>query len=310
MRHFSFLMVLVSVTALSACSSMKKLNPFGGNDEVVKPATKEELANALSDEELFNEGMAKLQDGFYSTAIEKFQEIERLYPFSKFAIEAQANVARAYYKDEEYDSALATIDRFIRTNPGNKAIEDMYYLRALCYYEQIADIERDQQVTEKALDALNDVMERFPDSDYARNAELKKDLVIDHLAGKEMEVGRYYEGQKKYIAAVNRFNVVANKYQNTGHVEEALYRLTETYLLMGLPEEAKKNAAVLGHNYPASKWYQYAYDITEKGADAPRAAEDEGMLHKLFTKERRQENLVESGDRESSGWWDSVKEAF
>jgi outer membrane protein assembly factor BamD len=178
------------------------------------------------------------------------------------------------------------IEQFVRLNPGNKNIPYMYYLLALSYYEQIADVRRDQEMTEKALAALRDVSARFPDSDYARDAKLKLDLAFDHLAGKEMEIGRFYQKQGKYISAINRFKAVVQKYETTSHVTEALYRLTETYMALGVVDEAKRYAAVLGHNYPKSKWYSYAYRITEEGKNSPKRPSKPSWIEDALTFEQ------------------------
>ena len=151
-------------------------------------------------------------------------------------------------------------------HPGNKDAGYAYYLIALNYYEQISDVTRDQKITEQALAALGEVQRRYPSSRYAADSGLKIDLVNDHLAGKQMEIGRFYERRALWLAASLRFREVVDKYETTTHAPEALYRLTETYLAMGIPAEAKKSAAVLGANYPGSKWYERAYDLVQKNA--------------------------------------------
>ena len=166
----------------------------------------------------------------------------------------------AQYLQQNYTDAIGTLDRFIQLHPAHRDIAYAYYLRALCYYEQIADIQRDQKGTQEAMAALQEVVNRFPDSAYARDARLKIDLCRDHLAGKEMEIGRFYESQHLYAAAIGRFQRVVDDYQTTNHVAEALDRLTEIYLKLGLPDEARRTAAVLGYNYPGSRWYADSYD--------------------------------------------------
>jgi outer membrane protein assembly factor BamD len=164
------------------------------------------------------------------------------------------------YQQNHYTDAIGTLDRFIQLHPAHRDIAYVYYLRGLCYYEQIADIQRDQKLTDQAMAALQEVVNRFPDSAYAKDAKLKIDLARDHLAGKEMEIGRWYEKQHLYTAAIGRFQRVVDNFQTTNHVPEALYRLTEIYLILGLPDQAKKTAAVLGYNYPGSQWYQDSYN--------------------------------------------------
>jgi outer membrane protein assembly factor BamD len=153
------------------------------------------------------------------------------------------------------------LDRFIQLHPGNENIAYAYYLRALGFYEQISDVRRDQRMTQLALEGLRQVAERFPNTHYARDAQLKIDLTLDHLAGKEMEIGRYYLTRDQYQAAINRFQKVVDDYQTTTHIPEALHRLTEAYLALGIPSEAKKATAVLGHNYPDSRWYEDSYSL-------------------------------------------------
>lgn len=242
-----FLLLLIS--ALSACSS---------DDD--KPTTSFE-EEKISAEEQYLKAQNQLEDRSYKKAAENFLEIERQYPYSKWAVQAQIQAAYAYYKDEKYDAAIGTLERFIKLNPGNENVAYAYYLVALSYYNQISNVERDQGITNEARKALNDVVSRFPDSDYGRDSRFKLDLVEDHLAGKEMAVGRYYLKRQRYIAAINRFKKVVEEYPTTAQVEEALHRLVESYLELGVVPEAQKYAAVLGHNYPDSEWYQDSYDI-------------------------------------------------
>jgi outer membrane protein assembly factor BamD len=174
--------------------------------------------------------------------------------------------AYAYYLIDSYDDAIPALERFIDLHPGNRGAAYAYYLRALCYYEQIADVNRDQGNTEEAQRALSDVIARFPNTPYARDATLKLDLVRDHLAGKEMAVGRYYQERGQYLAAINRYKTVVDQYQTTTHVPEALERLTEAYVALGIFSEAEHTASVLGYNYPGSEWYQSAFTLlTDKG---------------------------------------------
>ena len=185
----------------------------------------------------------------------------RQHPYSDSASKAQLLAAYAHYQDLKYDDAILALDRFIQLHPGSPDVDYAYYMRALCYYEQITDVRRDQRMTRQALDALSEVARRFPDSQYARDARLKIDLTNDHLAGKEMEVGRFYLRQHQYTAAINRFRVVVENYQTTSHVAEALHRLVECYLALGVTDEAKAAAAVLGHNFPGSEWYTDSYAL-------------------------------------------------
>ena len=194
----------------------------------------------------------------------EFDEVERQHPYSVWATKAQLMSAFAMYQGGRYDDAVIALDRFIDLHPGNpRDASYAYYLKALSYYEQISDVSRDQMKTLDANEALEEVMRRYPKSDYARDANLKLDLVRDHLAGKEMEVGRFYLKRGHYLAAINRFRTVVDEYQTTSHVAEALHRLAESYTAWGLTAEARENAAVLGHNYPGSEWYVDSYKIVE-----------------------------------------------
>jgi outer membrane protein assembly factor BamD len=172
----------------------------------------------------------------------------------------------SYYVAKDYTKSIQSAQRFLSIHPGNKDAPYAYYLIALCYYEQISDVTRDQKVTGQALSAMNEVIRRYPNTRYATDARLKIDLLNDHLAGKEMEIGRFYQRSGRWLAATLRFRTVVDKYQTTGHSPEALYRLTESYLSLGLPEEAQKAAAVLGASYPGNEWYQRAYDLMNKHA--------------------------------------------
>ena len=212
---------------------------------------------------LYNSAQSLLLGGSYARAADEFNEVERQHPYSKWAIKAQVMAAFAYYQANKYDDAVIALDRFIQLHPSNKDVPYAYYLKALCYYEQISTTDRDQRMTEDALKTLNALVTRFPDSEYARDAKVKMDLTYDSLAGKEMDIGRYYQNQGHYLAGINRFKAVIERYQTTTHVPEALLRLTESYLAIGLTDEARKSAAVLGHNFPGSTWYLDAYQLVE-----------------------------------------------
>lgn len=220
-------------------------------------------------ESIYNGAVDHLTAERYERAAKEFDEVERQHPYSVWATKAQLMSAYAYYQANKYDDAIVALDRFIQLNPSNRDVGYAYYLKALCYYEQIRDVERDAKLTELALNALDEVVRRFPESIYARDSRLKIDLTYDHLAGKEMEVGRFYLTRGHYLAAINRFRLVVDKYQTTSHVPEALHRLTECYLALGLKEEAQRTAAVLGHNYPGSEWYVDSYSLVETGKLPP-----------------------------------------
>jgi len=212
-------------------------------------------------EKLYNYAVDALEKEEYVEASTRFDEVERQHPYSSWASKSQVMAAYSLYMANKYDEAVVALDRFIQLHPSNKDADYAYYLKGLCYYEQISDVGRDQLMTELALSTLKELSTRFPESQYARDAKLKIELTHDHLAGKEMDVGRYYQAKGQYLAAINRFDVVVQKYQTTTHTPEALLRLVESYLALGLHEEAKKSAAVLGYNFPSSTWYADAYAL-------------------------------------------------
>jgi len=214
--------------------------------------------------ELYNGAQDLLDAKEYKKAAEAFDEVERQHPYSVWATKATLMSAYSYYQDNKYDDAINTLDRFISLHPANPDVPYASYLIGLCYYEQISDVTRDQKITEQALASLGEVARRYPNSRYAADAKLKMDLVNDHLAGKEMEIGRFYQRRGKWLAATIRFRTVIAKYETTTHTAEALMRLTESYLALGVPTEAKNSAAVLGANYPGSKWYERAYELVNK----------------------------------------------
>ena len=218
-------------------------------------------------ESLYNEAKERMDRGDVRIAAALFDEVERQHPYSPWARRAQLMSAFSYYLLKDYTKAIETGQRFLQIHPGNKDAPYAYYLIALSYYEQISDVDRDQKVTEQALTALNDIQRRYPNTEYAADARLKADLVNDHLAGKEMEIGRFYQRSGQWLAAQLRFRNVIESYQTTSHTAEALYRMTETNLALGLPGEAQKYAAVLGSNYPGNEWYEKAFELI--GDEAP-----------------------------------------
>ena len=217
-------------------------------------------------ETLYAEAKRRLDSGNPKLAAGLFDEVERQHPYSPWARRAQLMGSFSYYVAGDYNKAIQASQRFLSIHPGNKDAPYAYYLIALSYYEQISDVQRDQKITEQALTALNEVVRRFPATEYAADSRLKIDLVNDHLAGKEMEIGRLYQRSGRWIAAQMRFQNVVDKFQTTSHAPEALYRLTESSLALGIPSEAKKYAAVLGANYPGSKWYERAYELVQDNA--------------------------------------------
>lgn len=262
--RFSRLILLTSLCgALAACAS-----------EPAKPV--EEPV-----ETLYNRASSALDQKNYDEATQYFEEVERQHPYSQWATQAQIMSAYASYEGQKYDEAIVALDRFIELHPGSKDVDYAYYLKALCYYEQISDVRRDQEMTSQSLEALNTLINRFPQSKYTRDATLKRDLTHDHLAGKEMEIGRYYLNRNEVNAAINRFRMVIEKYQTTTHTPEALHRLVEAYITLGLTEEATKVAAVLGYNYPGSKWYKRSFDLLDPQS-RQKVLENRGVVDKTI----------------------------
>lgn len=251
MKKIVFLLSVYCLS-LAACSHDKRTDPETLALQKERPA-----------EQIYSEAMAAYKNEEYQKAGKLFDEVERQHPYSDFATQAQIKSAQAAYESMRYDEAIVALDRFIELHPGHEQIDYAYYLKAMCYYEQITDVARDQQMTKDALEALNVVIDRFPDSKYRRDAELKRDLTLDHLAGKEMEIGRYYLKKNEINAAISRFTTVVKEYQTTTHAPEALLRLVEGYTILGLKDEATRVAAVLAYNYPGSRWYKDAYDLLD-----------------------------------------------
>ncbi len=245
-RRQPFAALVVAAMVLAACTG-----------------TDEEVYVERPVEELYNEAVDQVTVENYTEASDLFLEVERQHPYSIWATKAQLMGSYSFYARGQYDDAILGLDRFIQLHPGNRDIAYAYYLKGLSYYEQITDVGRDQRTTELALQSLSDVSRRFPESKYARDAQLKIDLTQDHLAGKEMEVGRFYLNRGQYLAAINRFRNVIDTYQSTTHTPEALHRISEAYTAIGIEPEARENAAVLGHNFPGSQWYIDSYQLVE-----------------------------------------------
>jgi outer membrane protein assembly factor BamD len=258
---------------LSGCGGNKGSDQASGTNVAPAPV-----------EQLYNNGVDALQSQRYSTAADQFSAVERDYPYSPWAVHAQLMTAYAQYLQNHYTDAIDSLNRFVELHPTNRDTPYAYYLRALCYYEQISDIQRDQKDTQEAINALQEVINRYPDTAYARDAQLKIDLGRDHLAGKEMAIGRWYQSQHLYEAAIGRFQRVVDDFQTTNHVPEALARLTEVYLVLGLRDQAEKTAAVLGYNYPGSAWYADTYDQLERDGLLQGAPVPTGSGHGFFTR--------------------------
>jgi outer membrane protein assembly factor BamD len=240
--------------AAALCALLGACSSGGGNKAkfayVERPA-----------ETLYADASRQIERGRYDDAIALYEEVERQHPYSAWARRAMLMKAFAYYQGNDYDEAVEALEQFVALHPGNKDAPYAYYLRAMCHYERIRDVGRDQEYTDYAVGTLLDVIRRFPNTEYARDARLKLDLTYDHLAGKEMYIGRFYLKNNKHIAAINRFKRVVELYQTTGHAAEALHRLVEAYLQIGVVDEARQAAAVLGYNYPGSAWYADTYRL-------------------------------------------------
>ena len=238
-------------------------------------------------EQIYTQGMDQFERDRYEVAALFFDEVERQHPYSEWARRAMMMAAYAHYENNDYEAAIATAERYVNLYPSGQTTAYAYYLIALCHYERILDVGRDQSSTRAALDALNQVARRYPQTDYARDSRLKIDLTMDHLAGKEMEVGRWYLREGHHLAAINRFRTVVEQYDTTSHTPEALHRLVESYVALGIVEEARQVAAVLSYNYPGSRWYEDTYDLLA----------DQQLLDRQTGVE------VEEGEPEQRSWW-------
>ena len=275
----TLLAATLGLTLLSGCSAFSNWDgSMGSLFSSRQPST---AILDQSPEGLYGAGVEALQQRRYAQATELFDRVERDHPYSTWATNAQLMSAYADYMRNRYPEAIGALDRFIQLHPSHRDIAYAYYLRALSHYEQIADSQRDQRNTEQAIASLQEVVNRFPDTAYARDARLKIDLGRDHLAGKEMNIGRFYQKQRLYGAALGRFRRVVDEYQTTNHVPEALHRLTEIYLTLGLTGEARRTASVLGYNFPGSPWYQDSYALLVEGAEgAPQ--DNRGFMRRTW----------------------------
>ncbi len=265
--------VAVAALTVSACAGSKPRQKLAYEERPV--------------EALYNTGYQRLQSKRWIDAVDYFQEVERQHPYSEWSRRAILMQVYAYYQNNNYQDAIAAADRFIALFPGNPSAAYAFYMRAICNFEQIVDVGRDQAYAEAALVGLRDVARRYPNTPYATDARVKIDMVNDQLAGKEMAVGRFYQRANQPLAALNRYKTVINNeaFQRSSHTPEALYRLVEVNVALGLTEEATRNAAVLGHNYPGSPWYAEAYALlTERGQrpDVQPEAKRESWLQRII----------------------------
>jgi outer membrane protein assembly factor BamD len=271
-------LVFSASLGLAGCDTLGSI--FGG--DTPKDQKEAEYVERPIDA-IYNDAWKKIRAGEWEEAAKQFDEVERQHPYSVWARRAMLMSAYCYYQANKYGDAISAADNYIALHPGSHEVAYAFYLKAISLYEQIVDIGRDQTNTEAALVALQDVVQRFPDTEYARDATLKIDLTIDHIAGKEMAVGRYYLVRGDYIGGINRFRTVVEQFQRTSQIAEALERLTEAYYALGIYNEAKTAAAVLGANYPGSPWYKDAYNLLQGHNMKPE--EDKGSwISKAFSK--------------------------
>jgi len=255
--------------ALAGCDSLSSLNPFD-QSEKYKP---EVVAQAPA-EQLYNDGLSRLKNSDYPGAAKKFSELDKQYPHSEWSRKALIMTAYSNYEGKQYEEAITASKRYLQAHPETKDAAYAQYLMAMSNYNQIPDVTRDQDRSDKAITALEELVQRYPKSEYVADAKARLAVAKDQLAAKEMDVGRFYLMKRNYTAAINRFRNVVSKYQTTRHIEEALERLTEAYLALGITTEAQTAAAVLGHNFPESPWYKDSFALLQSGGLAPR--EDTG----------------------------------
>lgn len=253
-KHGRFGVAILALLAMTACSST----------DPSELAFQEEPA-----EKLYAEGLVAMEGGDTKQAREKFEELDRQHPYSNYARKSMMLTAYSHFRAGQYTECVQAAKRFIALYPSDQDVPYAYYLIGESYYRQIPDITRDQEAAERAMQAMNELVQRYPDSEYADDARKKVRITLDQLAGKEMQIGRYYLERKEYIAAVNRFKVVVTDFQITRHVEEGLLRLAEAYMAMGIVHEAQTAVAVLGHNFPESEWYKRGFAMLKGGGLAP-----------------------------------------
>ena len=272
-RKIGPVLVALALLPVAACDS---LNPFD-KGEVYKPEVKPDIPA----EKLYNDGLAAIDGRDYEKATKAFKDINKIYPYSQWSKKALLMETFAHYTTKEFEEAASSGKRFLQLYPADPDAAYAAYLIANSYYNAVLDVSRNQERAEKALVAFIEVVQRWPKSDYATDAKFKIGVLRDQLAGREMEVGRFYLTKRNYTAAINRFRVVVSQYQTTNQIEEALARLTEAYLALGIVNEAETAASILGHNFPDSQWYKDTYTLLETRGTAPKANE-ESWISKAF----------------------------
>jgi outer membrane protein assembly factor BamD len=262
--------------ALAGCDTLSSLNPFD-KSEAYKP----EIVAEVPAEQLYNDGLARLQNKDFSGAAKKFEDLDKQYPYSDWSRRALIMTAYANYEGGSYEDAITSSRRYLQLHPASQDAAYAQYLLAMSYYNQIPDVTRDQERSERAMASLQELVDRYPKSQYAADARQRLQVARDQIAAKEMEVGRFYLQKRNYTGAINRFRVVVAQYQTTRHVEEALQRLAEAYMAMGIVGEAQTAAAVLGHNFPDSPWYKDAYALLRSSGLEPRES-GESWISRAF----------------------------
>lgn len=264
-RSAAVLAFVAGIAGLAGCSSDKPLEPF-----VDIPA-----------EQSYNAGIAHLQEGDYSGATKKFNEVDEQHPYSEWARKSLIMTTYTNYSKGDYTDAITSAKRYLALYPGSEDAAYAQWMIAQSYFNQIPDVTRDQKNTQLAMTAMQELIDRYPGSPYTAEGRKRLDMAKDQLAAKEMDVGRYYLQRRQYVGAINRFKAVVQNYQTTRHIEEALERLTEAYYAMGIVDEAQTAAAVLGHNYPESRWYKDAYTLLNSNGLQPRE-NSESWISKAF----------------------------
>lgn len=268
--------VIALLSPIAACSTLDSLNPFSKGEKYETKLLPDEQPD-----QIYDQGLARLSKKDSEGAAKRFNDLDKQYPFSQQARKGQLMATYAYYQGGKYDDAISSANRYVSLYPSSPDAPYAMYLAAMSYYNQVPDISRDQDRAEKAVVMFNQLIQKYPKSEYVEDSKFKVQVMRDQLGGKEMSVGRYYLGRRNYQAAINRFREVVGKYQTTRHVEEALYRLTEAYMGLGITHEAQTAAAILGHNYPDSEWYRDAFKLLAAGGVAPNETQG-SWLSRLF----------------------------
>lgn len=258
MKHF--VAVFLCALALSACAGSPK-----------------QVNLDLTPEVYYDKAMAYMDEKNYKEAIPLFEDLERKHPYSQWSTRGQMMMIFAQYEMQRYSEAVDAANRFMRLHPGYEDLDYVYYMKAMSYYNRLTDVKRDQTYTRKALDVFLELQQRFPRTEYAKDVEKKILLCNDHLAGQEMTVARYYQKHGRMIGAINRYQSVVKDYERTSQVAEALYRMTEVYVSLGLREKAQQAAAILGHNFPENNWYKKSYALMVEENLAPAGSRDSWM---------------------------------